>query len=945
MIRLTRFFLLTSTLAAAIIVTLVAVLFWRGEIRQLTKLAEAHNVAVAQSFANTLWPRFSSYVASASTLDGEQLKNRPESRILRKVVTEALVGLPGLDVKIYDLKGFTIYASEPTQIGENIGDNREYLIAAQQGERTSRLTPGATDNSPAGAGRRRDIVMSYIPIRRDDGPVVGVFELTTDVTAFHDDLKRDTASIVVIILITGGAIFSVLFMIVRRAERTIKQQYADITWFTAKVEENNTALKREVVERREAVNELIVAKEQAEKAQKLRSEFITNVSHEIRTPMNGVLGMSALLLKTKLTDKQREYARTICTTGTSLLGVINTLMDLSKIEARKLQLQTVDFDLREMVEESVATVAELAHRKLLELCVEFEHPMPMALRGDPNRLRVILINLLGNAIKFTDHHAVLEQSKPGMWVVAQMRGEVILRVRCRQETEDTAMVRFEVQDTGIGISAAAQKHLFEPFSQVDSYPGREVEGSGLGLALANQLVRLMGGRLVVKSDPGVGSRFYLTVALAKQQAVTPVAPLEHEKLKGLKALIVDDNSISRNIVRSTLVQLGMVCDSAEGYKQALEILHGAARGAHGYDVILIDYLMPGMNGLELARTIHGSPSLSEAGLIILAPMDGPSEPQEAVQSVPVQWVTKPARHKNLVGALLAATSDAASIVPEAPVEKVIGSERSLRILVVEDNPVNQLVISELVVALNHRPHVVSDGREALQVFVADSYDLVLMDIQLPDLDGFEVTREIRRQETAGERVPIIALTAHALEGDRERCVAAGMDDYLSKPVTEEQLIAVLSRWSTPTQVAAIATNPVLDAKPDAVQESQSITIERAALDSQQRAALQRVNEATNSDYMQQLSSLFLEDSSARLERIRALLEVGNSEQIAREAHALQGGCGQVGASTMMALCSSLEDTAWAGELEDVEDLLTRISGEFVFVHQALTEETGSQLES
>jgi signal transduction histidine kinase/DNA-binding response OmpR family regulator len=946
MFRLTRFFLLTGAVVAVIIVTMVAVLFWRGEISQLTKLAEAHNIALAQSFANTMWPSFSSYVASASVLDGEQLQNRPESQILRKVVNEALVGLPGLDVKIYDLKGYTIYSSEPGQIDENIGDNRGYLIAVQQGEPTSRITVGAADNTLEGTGRGRDMVMSYIPIRRNDGSVVGVFELTTDVTAFHDDVERDTAGIVVILLLTGGTIFAVVFMIVRRAERTIKQQYVDITWFTAKVEENNSALKREVVERQEAVNALIEAKEQAEKAEKLKSEFLVNVSHEIRTPMNGVLGMSALLLKTKLTDKQREYARNICTTGANLLGVINSLLDLSKIEARKLRLRTVDFDLREIVEESAGTVAELAHRKLLELCVEFEQPLPVALCGDPDRLRVILINLLGNAIKFTDHHAVLEQAKPGMWAVAQMQGDVILRIRCRQETEDAAMVRFEVQDTGIGISDSAQKHLFEPFSQVDSYPGRKAEGSGLGLAIANQLVRLMGGRLILKSEPGVGSRFYFTVALAKQQPGASVAPLEHDQLKGLKALVVDDNTISRNIVRNELVQLGVICDSAEGYQQALEVLQGAARGAQSYDVVLIDYLMPGMNGLELARTVHGTPSLSEVGLIILAPMEGQVEAQEAVRSIPVQWLTKPPRHRAMVDALLAATSDTVSAVPVAPAEEGTGSERSLRILVVEDNSVNQLVIHDLLMGLNHRPLVVSDGREALRVLVADSYDLVFMDIQLPDLDGFEVTREIRLLEAAGERVPIIALTAHALEGDRERCLAVGMDDYLPKPITEKQLIAVLSRWSSPTQAATVsAKDAVSDAKRNAVQDAQLDKIEHAALDSQQRAALQRVNEVTNSDYIQQLSRLFLEDSSARLERIRELLEIGDSEQIAREAHALQGSCGQVGASTLMALCSNLEETACAGELGAVEDLLTRISGEFVFVHQALTQEPGSQLDA
>jgi len=471
---------------------------------------------------------------------------------------------------------------------------------------------------------------------------------------------------------------------------------------------------------------------------------------------------------------------------------------------------------------------------------------------------------------------------------------------------------------------------------------------------------LMGGRLTVKSEPGVGSRFYFTVALTKGQPGAAIAPLEHEKLKGLRALVVDDNTISRNVVRNELVQLGMSCDCADGYEQAFEAVRNAKRGAQSYDVVLIDYLMPGMNGLELARTLHGSSDLGEAGLVILAPVEGPEEAQESGESVPVQWLTKPARHKALVDALLAATTDTVGTVSEALAEEVTGSEQSLRILVVEDNPVNQLVIHDMLLTLNHRPQVVSDGREALHIMVSNAFDLVFMDIQLPELDGFEVTREIRRQEPPGVRVPIIALTAHALEGDRERCVAAGMDDYLSKPITEEQLIAALSRWSTPAPETVSDPNAFSDEGLDADQNAQADSIEvdsvdadsvdadaieAAALHSQWREAAQRVDERTNSNFTQRLSKLFLEDSSARLDRIRELLEIGDSEQIAREAHALQGGCGQVGASAMMALCSNLEDTAWAGELDNVEELLILISGEFDYVHQTLTQESGSQLDS
>ena len=889
MFKLVRFFLLTSTIVAAVIAAAVFI-HWNQEVDQLTEFAEQHNVALAQSFANTIWPRFSAYVGLASELNPEELETRPEVQQIQDAVKSVSAGLPILKVKIYDLQGLTVYSSQADQIGENKANNPGFFSAAKHGQPASKLTYRDTFSAFEGTVQDRDLVESYIPIRQGNGPVEGVFELYSDVTAFRAEIKRETITLLGGFLAVAGVLYVFLFLVVRRADLTIKQQYIDIS-------DKNVALERENTERRQAEKALVEAKEAAEQAEHMKSHFLANVSHEIRTPMNGVLGMAALLLKTKLTDKQREYAGTIYNASGALLGVINSLLDLSTIEAGKLELEIVDFDLRELVEDSVEMVEELAQRTGLELCVEIPKGVPLALRGDSGRLREIVLNLLSNAIKFTE------------------RGEVVLRVECLRDSSDVAVLRFEVHDTGIGIPADAQARLFEPFSRVHDANARKAEGTGLGLTIVKELVRVMGGELGVTSEIGIGSCFHFSLSIARQSDETPSASVDGTILEGVSALIVDDNTVSRNILRDEISALGAHGDAAESAGQALEMLHDAVRTGCSYDVALIDLLMPDTNGLELVRAVNANPTFADTGIVMLAPLGRPDEAERASLTSPVQWLTKPVRQRALYEGILAATGRGMPSNAEPPPHDISMPGHSARILVVEDNPVNQTVIRELLTVLGHRPRIAGDGPTALETLSRDSYDLVFMDCQLPGMDGFATTAEIRSRETENEHIPIVALTARALAADHERCLAAGMDDHLSKPITEEALVAALARWCP-------GPATVVDDPPE-------------TLDADVWASLAKVQQATGQGFSVELVELFVRDSTARLRRMRDASDAGHAEQIVKEAHALRGGCHQVGANGMADLCGELEKIVRATGPQGASELLDSIGSEFAAVQRAL----------
>ncbi len=679
---------------------------------------------------------------------------------------------------------------------------------------------------------------------------------------------------------------------------------------TRELEGAREAAEAQAQQLREQADLLAIARDVAVESTRFKSEFLANMSHEIRTPMNGVIGMTGLLFDTPLSPEQHETASTIRQSAESLLSVINDILDFSKIEAGKLAIEIVDFELDQVFDDVLDLLGGRCREKGLEVFVDLPPETPTRLRGDPGRLRQILVNLLGNAIKFTEH------------------GEVGVLAACLTESETNAVLRVGVKDTGIGIPVERQAAVFESFTQADGSTTRRYGGTGLGLTITRQLVELMGGRIWLESEPGKGSTFWFELTFDKAAASASESRTLPFELWGRRVLAIDDNATSCSIVEKHLKAWGLRIESVASGEAGLARLMTEA-DTDPFAAVLLDLQIPDMDGLDIAKIIRGNPGMEQLPLVLLTVASVRDRVQEFRTAGFAAWLRKPVRPMQLFDALLGVLQSASSVpvnskryADPAPEEPELPALPPLRVLVAEDNVVNQKVALRILSKLGVKADAVANGLEALEALERVPYDIVLMDVQMPEMDGFEATTELRRRESASgthRHTAVIAMTAHAMTGDRERCLAAGMDDYLTKPIRPEPLAVALLCWSVGRTEQTVTAPAPVD--------------EQADFDHAQYAQASCGDEG----FGRELIGEFLLSAHELVRQAHQADDAGDFHALGAATHALAGGCSMIGARRLATTCLEVMRCAEAGDPAATRSAMEQVNRDFEMLQDTFEE--------